>query len=34
MTAGIDPRVIAEVEAGSHPTYTTTFNINAPQPTI
>jgi hypothetical protein len=26
--------VIAEVEAGSHPTYTTTFNINAPQPTI
>jgi ribosomal protein L31 len=26
--------VIADVEAGSHPTYTTTFNIVAPQPTI
>jgi hypothetical protein len=26
--------VIADVEAGSHPTYTTTFSIVAPQPTI
>jgi ribosomal protein L31 len=26
--------VTADVEAGSHPTYTTTFNIVAPQPTI
>jgi hypothetical protein len=26
--------VIADVLAGSHPTYTTTFNINPPQPTI
>jgi len=26
--------VIADVEAGTHPTYTTTFNINPPQPTI
>jgi hypothetical protein len=26
--------VIADVEAGSHPTYTTTFNVVAPQPTI
>jgi hypothetical protein len=26
--------VIADVLAGSHPTYTTTFNINAPTPTI
>jgi hypothetical protein len=26
--------VIADVEAGSHPTYTTTFTIVAPQPTI
>jgi hypothetical protein len=26
--------VIADVMAGSHPTYTTTFNIVAPQPTI
>jgi hypothetical protein len=25
--------VIADVEAGSHPTYTTTFDINPPQPT-
>jgi len=27
-------QVIADVEAGTHPTYTTTFNIVAPQPTI
>jgi len=27
-------QVIADVLAGSHPTYTTTFNINAPAPTI
>jgi hypothetical protein len=26
--------VIADVEAGTHPTYTTTFNVVAPQPTI
>jgi hypothetical protein len=26
--------VAADVEAGSHPTYTTIFNIVAPQPTI
>jgi hypothetical protein len=26
--------VIADVLAGTHPTYTTTFNINPPQPTI
>jgi hypothetical protein len=26
--------VVADVLAGSHPTYTTTFNINPPQPTI
>jgi hypothetical protein len=26
--------VIADVEAGSHPTYTTTFTVDAPQPTI
>jgi uncharacterized membrane protein len=26
--------VIADVEAGTHPTYTTTFNIVAPEPTI
>jgi len=26
--------VTADVEAGAHPTYTTTFNIVAPQPTI
>ncbi len=26
--------VIADVNAGTHPTYTTTFNINPPQPTI
>jgi hypothetical protein len=26
--------VIADVEAGTHPTYTTTFNINPPQPTL
>jgi hypothetical protein len=27
-------QVIADVLAGSHPTYTSTFNINPPQPTI
>jgi len=27
-------QVIADVLAGTHPTYTTTFNINPPQPTI
>jgi hypothetical protein len=26
--------VIADVEAGTHPTYTTTFNVLSPQPTI
>jgi hypothetical protein len=26
--------VIADVEAGAHPTYTTTFSVVAPQPTI
>jgi hypothetical protein len=26
--------VIADVEAGTHPTYTTSFTINPPQPTL